>query len=245
MGEIFIGDVDKIGIIKNYISNNSIKKIFVIGDALDLDELNVEYECVKFSDTIMYVYFYRLLQEVNGDSLIVLNECLRKQNRYDLTYNCIKRYVIQTKHRLVFNYYPIIKEEKDFMILYDMLMDNPFLKEKYEYVTKFENVTIGNVEFSVHKTDITIDAKYVEQYAEKKEEIIGQVKKDANIIPRRLLKFSESVNKKYIKKFDSMSKIKHHMNVVVNQTGVDKYYYNELVKFGKELDNVIKRIQGR
>lgn len=235
MGKIYIGECNKIKIINNYISNNSIEKVYVIGDDLGLGEN------IKFSDTIMYKYFYRLLQEINDKSLIVLNECLRKQNRYDLTYNCIRRYCLQTSHILIFNYFPIIKQQQDFMILYDMIQNNPFLKEQYKYIIHFENVIVGNVEFDIKKTDITLPNKYVTEYETEKENIIKQVRKDPDIIPRRLLKFSE---RKKPKGFDRLDKIKPKMNVAVSQLKVDLFYYGELMKFRKELENVLQRIYG-
>lgn len=232
MAKIYIGEFDKEKIINDYIKQNNIQKIFVIGEDLGISEH------IKFADTIEYKYFYRLLQEVNQSSLIVLNECLRKRNRYDLTYNCIRRYVLQTPHKLIFNYYPIIKEQQDFMILYDMIQNNPFLKEKYEYVTKFNDVEIGNVVFDVEKTEINLQ-ELTEKYEEEKEKIILQVNKDPDIIPRRLLKF---VEKHKQKGYDRIDKIKPSMKVAVSQFGVDKYYYNELMNFKKELENVIQRI---
>lgn len=176
--------------------------------------------------------------------MIVFNECLKNSNRYNLNYNCLRRYVLQTNNVLIFNYYPIVREEKDFMILYDMIQNNPFLKEKYEYVAKFKDVTLGKVDFIVNKTEITVDDEYVLEHEKEKEEAIKQVKKDADIIPRRLLKYSKSVNKKYVNKFDSMKKIKKEMNAVVNQLKADKYYYGQLMKFKEELENVSERIQG-
>lgn len=243
MKHIYIGEQDKEKIINEYIKQNEIEKVYVFGDKLDFD-LSIKNECIKYADTIRYKYFYRLLQEINKKSLIVFNECLKNSNRYNLNYNCLRRYVLQTNNVLIFNYYPIVREEKDFMILYDMIQNNPFLKEKYEYVTKFKGVTLGKFDFIVNKTEITVDDEYVTEYEKKKEEVIKQVRKDADIIPRRLLKYSESVNKKYINKFDSMKKIKKEMNVVVNQLKVDKYYYDQLMKFKEELENVSERIQG-
>ena len=239
MGKIFIGENDKKKIINDYISNHKIEKVYIIGEDLDIGF--DEKECIKFSDTIMYKYFYRLLQEINNNSLIILNECLRKKNRYDLTYNCIRRYCLQTPHILIFNYFPIITKEQDFMILYDMIQNNPFLKEAYKYVTHFENVTISKVRFDIDKTDITLPDECVKKYEQEKENIIKQVKKDPDIIPRRLLKFSESQKPKG---YDRLDKIKPQMRVVVSQLKVDKYYYNELLKFRKELENVIQRIHG-
>lgn len=239
MGKIYLGEQEKKKIVEEYIRNNEIDKVFIIGDDLEIDFENKEH--IKFSDTIMYKYFYRLLQEINKNSLIVLNECLKKQNRYDLAYNCIKRYVLQTEHRLVFNYYPIIKQEQDFMILYDMIQNNPFLKEKYEYVTEFSNIEIGDIQFDLESENVIVNITE-EEYQNEKEKIISEVKQDPNIIPRRLLKF---VKAKKPKGYDDINKIKHKMKVAVSQFKVDKYYLSELENFEKELENVIQRIQGR
>ena len=238
MVKIYLGNQNKNKIVEDYIKANNIDKVYIIGEKLDI---NFEkYENIKFSDTIMYKYFYRLLQEINKNSLIVLNECLRKQNRYDLTYNCIRRYVLQTNHRIIFNYYPIISQEQDFMILYDMIQNNPFLKEQYKYITKFENIEIGEIIFDVEKEDIVLDKNIVEQYEQKKDEIIKEVKKDPDIIPRRLLKFSK---KNKPSGYDDIDKIKPKMKVCISQLKVDKYYYNKLIEFKEKLDNVIQRIQ--
>lgn len=239
MGKIYIGEHDKTRIVNEYIANNKIDKVYIIGDDVPIDFKDKEN--VKFLDTIKYKYFYRLLQEINKGSLIVLNECLKKQNRYDLTYNCIRRYMLQTDHRLIFNYFPIIKEQDDFMILYDMLQNNPFLKESYKYITKFENVEVGEIIFEINKTDIVLPDKCEAEYETEKDSIIGQVNKDPDIIPRRLLKFSEG---KKPKGYDSLAKIKPVMNVAVSQLKVDSYYYNELLNFRKELSDVLQKIHG-
>lgn len=239
MGKIYIGECDKTKIVNEYISGNKIDKVYIIGDDISIDFENKE--TIKFSDTIMYKYFYRLLQEINKDSLIVLNECLKKQNRYDLTYNCIRRYMLQTDHRIIFNYFPIIKVQEDFMILYDMLQNNPFLKESYKYITEFENVEIGNVVFDVNKTDVVLPNECEAEYEREKENLIGKVNKDPDIIPRGLLRFSE---KKKPKNYDSLAKIKPVMNVAVSQLKVDAYYYNELLNFRKELTDVLQKIHG-
>jgi hypothetical protein len=239
MKKIYIGEYDKTKIVNEYISENKIDKVYIIGDDISIDFENKEN--IKFSDTIMYKYFYRLLQEINKDSLIVLNECLKKQNRYDLTYNCIRRYMLQTDHRLIFNYFPIVKEQEDFMILYDMLQNNPFLKEPYKYITEFENVEVSKVVFDVNKTDVVLPDECEAEYEREKENLIGKVNKDPDIIPRGLLRFSE---KKKPKNYDSLAKIKPVMNVAVSQLKVDTYYYNELLNFRKELTDVLQKIHG-
>lgn len=235
MGKIYLGEQDKLNIINSAL--DGVTKVFVIGDELN-GILHDSVEHIRFPDTIMYKYFYRLLQEINPNTMLVLNECLKKQNRYDLAYNCIRRYALQTDNLLVFNYYPILWQQEDFMILYDMIQNNPFLKESYKYITRFKNVELGKVEFNLTKVDLQLLLSQ-EQYEEEKGKIIEQVKKDADIIPRRLYKFVCSYKQK---KYDDMRKIKKDMVVGVSQFGVDKYYYNELLSFERELDSVIQRI---
>lgn len=149
--------------------------------------------------------------------------------------------MLQTDHRLIFNYFPIIKEQEDFMILYDMLQNNPFLKEPYKYITEFENVEVGKVVFEVNKTDVVLPDECEAEYEREKENLIGKVNKDPDIIPRGLLRFSE---KKKPKNYDSLAKIKPVMNVAVSQLKVDAYYYNELLNFRKELTDVLQKIHG-
>lgn len=238
---IYLGDTDKNAVITEFLNSNNIQKIYVIGDDLNIDFENKEY--IKFSDVIMYKYYYRLLQEINNNTLIILNECLKKQNRYELSYNCIRRYVMQTENVIVFNFLPIINNEKDFAILYDFIQKNPFLKEKYEYITDFSNVKNGEIDFDFKVENIKIDDNYLILYEQEKEKILNQVNKDPDIIPRRLLKFSEKINKKYIKNFDSLKDKKIKMNIVVNQLKVDKWYYNDLLRWRNEIENITNKIQ--
>ena len=105
---IYIGlsDKDKIPIIREYVKDNNIAQLIVI--SADEFPLDIDAHHIKFSDTIMYKVFYPLLQEINKQTLVVINECLRTQNRYDLNYNCIRQYLNLTDHQIVFQYLPLI-----------------------------------------------------------------------------------------------------------------------------------------
>ena len=61
-------------------------------------------EFIEWADIIEYRYYYRLLQEIGSKTLVVVNECLRTQARHDLTYNCMRLFLNQTDHRLIFQY---------------------------------------------------------------------------------------------------------------------------------------------
>jgi hypothetical protein len=87
---IYIGKTiaEKHSIIQNYCTSNNIKKVVVLTPpklGIGLVGGIESIETVKYEDIIMYKYFYRLLQEIDGQCLIVVNECMRTQNRHDLT----------------------------------------------------------------------------------------------------------------------------------------------------------------
>ena len=126
------------------------------------------------------------------------------------------------------------------MILYDMIQKNPFWREDYENIDRFENVEC-NASLEIIRHDITLGEKFVRQYEELKEKTILEVKKDPDIIPRRLLKFSEKCKTKF-GSFDDMTKLKPVMNVGVSQLKVDEYYYRELKRKEVELNAVREKI---
>lgn len=235
---IYIGETNKLGVISKY---TDYTKILIIGDNIGgIPFDNVEN--IKYSDTIRYVFFYRLLTEINDNTLIILNNILRSDNRHCLEYNCIRRYCIQTNKVVVFNYYPIKSKKEDFMILYDMIQPNPFWKEQYRYITNFKNVIIGNIEFNVNIIDnIKVTTKQYEDYQLLKEQEILNIKKDPYIVPRRLLKHVDKVRGKS----DKLDKIKPVMNIVVTDLKVDKYYLDKLEKFKEELDEVRENLSNR
>lgn len=73
-----------------------------------------------WAESIMYRVFYPLLGRIDNSYLIIYNEFMRNKNRSSLEYNCVAKYSTQTEHRLVFEYFPIIDEIEDFMILADL-----------------------------------------------------------------------------------------------------------------------------
>lgn len=88
--------------------------------ALAIEADGVDVEKRTWSDAIMYRYFYPLLEKIDDRCLIIYDEMMRTQKRNDLTYNCCHKYSNQTKHIIVFNYFPMIEDKDDFMILIDL-----------------------------------------------------------------------------------------------------------------------------
>lgn len=88
-------------------------------------------ETVDWPEIIMYRTFYRLLQSIGPESLVIVNECLRTQNRYDLTYNCIRHFLHQAGHQLIFQWLPLIDTLEDFMILFDFDTRSQWKRERF------------------------------------------------------------------------------------------------------------------
>lgn len=248
MGKIYIGECDKNKVILNWLEENEVSKIYIFGETsgIDVDEVakKAPLEFIKYSDLIMYKYYYRLLQEVNSNTLVIINECLRSSNRYDLTFNCIRRYLSNKPHRLIFNYLPMKDQACDFATLHDFNRDNPFLKDKYEWITDFSDVVVGKVEIDIQVTNIEVDEEYCRLYEEEKEKVFNSEIKNVNSIPVKMLSFSEKVSKKYVKSFDSKRSFKPKMKIVVNQLKVDKYYYERLKKIEEEVYECLQRLHG-
>jgi hypothetical protein len=232
---IYLGELDKKGIFdKTYMNQN----IYIIGDDLSFI---INKTFVSYQDTIMYKYYYDLLQKITCNDLVILNEVMKTKNRYDLHYNCIRKYVLSRPNRIIFQTKPIIDSVDDLMILYDFDNDSPFLKQRIEDVGI--KAMLGNIDIDVSVAHITLSDIEKELYQKEKIKIIKEVKKDPDIIPRRLLKYSESLNEKITgKKFDKKDDIKSIMNICVNDSGVDNYYYNKILSYQEELKNVKNKI---
>ena len=233
---IYFGEQDKIKIIKKVIAAKNPKGVFVIGEDIDIGE----HQHISYADTILYKFYYDLQAKISADSLVIFNEAMVSKNRYQLNYNCMRKYVLARPHRLIFQYYPIKQKAEDVMILFDLDSDSPFLKQRYEDVNLFADV--GNMLFDWNVENVVLSDKDLELYYKEKDKIIASVKQDPDVIPRRLLKFSEKLNEKYCGAKDRKDIIKPVMNIGLNQTGVDDYYFNEMLNFKKEVENVANKI---
>jgi len=229
-------------LIRNSIKKNKCSKIYVVGDELEFD-FGIPVDVVSFKDCIMYVHYYRFLSGIDGNSLFVMNNAMKSSNRYALNYNCIRKYAQQTPHRLIFQEFPIIEERKDFMILWDMIQPNPFLKEAYEDVRHFSKVKFFDVLPKIEVVQSEMNEEQMKKYFELKEKSIAAVKQNADIIPNRLLKYSEQINEKNLGiKFDTKKSLKKEMKICVNQSGVDQYFYEQIKNRIKEIEYVAEKI---
>lgn len=147
-----------------------------------------EYEQYEYADIIMYRVFYPLLERIDNSFLIVVNECLRTKNRSDLTYNCLHHYLNQTKHHMIFEYYPYIESPDEFMILADKEAPGRYKGQGYDPVFLKDLDVAGIRREPVLKFEgVITDEKTKEAYEKEKNRLFDTLgNKDPNTIPRAL-----------------------------------------------------------
>jgi len=175
--------------INSFCTAHAIEKVFILSPKKFY--FNFDFaatEVIEYADIIEYRYFYRLLQEINNSTLVVIKEFMRTQNRYDLTYNCIRHFLNQTRHQLIFQWLPLIDDMNDFMILFDFDTRSRWKREKFDIdllencrlEVKPHNITLNPV---FTPTDDKLKAAYQK---EKTKLIEGIGIKDPHTIPRNL-----------------------------------------------------------
>ena len=187
---IYLGlaDGEKLDIIREYVAGNAIRHIVLISPK----QFPLVYEgadLVEYADAIEYHVFYRLLQEINGQTLVVLSECLRTQNRYDLTYNCIRHFLAQTNHRLIFQYLPQIDTIQDFMILFDWDTRSRWKRRAFNADLVSAEAHIGgrNLPLALHRVDVPASAATRARYQRERDALFAELgARDPHIVPRRL-----------------------------------------------------------
>lgn len=145
-------------------------------------------EQIAYSDIIMYKVFYPLLEVIDVHTLLIFHECLRTQNRSDLTYNCAHHYANQTPHVMVFEHFPFIEDERDFSILLDYQAPSVYKGRAFTP----DMLTQADVHMRPHHLHIepillTPTAREVARYEERKAALFaGLGQGDPETIPRQL-----------------------------------------------------------
>lgn len=184
-----LGKNEKETAVSEYRAAHDIRRVIVISPekfiAPEID--GADYNTYK--SAITYVTFYRLLQEVDEHTLIVLNECLRTQNRYDLTYNCIRHFLAQTAHQLIFQQLPQIDIREDFMILFDFDTKSRWKRRAFSKRLIEENAQVSGHALGIgfSRVNVAISEKTRERYTTKREKMFNELgARDPHIIPRNL-----------------------------------------------------------
>jgi hypothetical protein len=188
---IYLGlkNTGKASVITEYCRNHGITKTVLLSPEKFVFHLPVKpAESVDWPEIIMYRTFYRLLREIDPDTLVIVNECLRTRNRHDLTYNCIRHYLNQAGHVLVFQWLPMIDSLEDFMILFDFATGSRWKRERFDgdllSETSLKTIRRDPV---IHPVEMETDAATKAKYIREKKKLIDNIGiRDPHTIPRNL-----------------------------------------------------------
>ncbi len=185
-----------------YLASHDIKKIFCFyyRDFPIQFKTDVPIEYIEYADIEMYKFFYRLLEEIDDSSLIIMDECMRTQNRSELIYNCAHHYLNQTEHRIIFEFFPIIEDSSDFMILLDFENKSKYKGKGFDYSYLYaEDIKMKPYKFKIQPINVEISDKDKERYEEYKEQLFDNLgQKDPDTIPRNLQLFVGNLKKPFI-----------------------------------------------
>ena len=184
---IYIGDHNKTAIIDAYRQDHGIRRVITLSPQKFALTIN-DVEMVEYAEIIQYKHFYRLLQEIDQSTLLVINECLRTQNRYDLTYNCIRHFLNQTSHQLIFQRLPIIDTIDDFMALFDWDTRSQWRRESFSRdVLTAARIVCNPVEIRISPVRVETTAAQKAAYQAEKRRLIDCIgQRDPHTIPRHL-----------------------------------------------------------
>jgi hypothetical protein len=203
---IYLGldDGDKRAVVECYRAQHDIRRVV----AISADEFPLAIDGadpVAYSQVIMYITFYRLLQEIDERTLVVINECLRTQNRYDLTYNCIRNFLNQTGHQLVFQHLPQIDTQEDFMILFDLDTRSRWKRRPFDpfLVAEEARLEIQRLPVAFERVDVPTSDATRDKYDREREKMFSTLgKRDPHIIPRNLYLIGGADKRNYISASD-------------------------------------------
>lgn len=184
------GRDEKTKTIASYCAEHGCSKLVVIAkDGIDTPvDFAGEVKRVPFHDSDKYKWFYPLLQWIDSRTLIVLDECLRLQNRYDIKYNCFRHYLQQTTHQLIFQYLPIIDTIEDFMVLFDLDTRSRWKRERFRPELLDEvDLRVNSIDVRFHRVHVPSNGDLLAAYDREKKRLFDTIGlKDPHTIPRNL-----------------------------------------------------------
>jgi len=202
MIRIGLGPKEKQNVLNEYLKKHDINKIycFYYKDFPIKFNTEIDIEYIEYAEIIMYRTFYPLLEKIDNNSLLIFNECMRTQNRSDLTYNCAHHYCNQTEHKIVFEYFPIIDNKNDFMILLDFINKDKYKGRSFDYLFLHqEDIKIKPHRLRMDLIPVDITEKDKAKYESKKEELFNNLGNgDPDNIPRALQLLAGDFKKKAI-----------------------------------------------
>ncbi len=191
-----MNDTQKQQEIEKYVKTHDIKSVIVFSPKkfeMTLPDLgDVPIRQIEYKEVIMYRTFYPLLEEIGKNHLLVVNEFLRTDDRSNLTYNCLRHYLDQCRHQIVFEYFPFINDTKDFMILLDF--DTKSKRKGFGFDKEFlkgEDILCQNQHLNLNIDMVNLPAGAAEEYEKKKNGLFESIgNRDPDVIPRELHVFT-------------------------------------------------------
>lgn len=204
MIRIGLDDAEKAAVADRYVAEHGIKKVFVLSPTrfapsfaskavAHPDEVDGRAGVyIPWPEHIQYRYYYRVIDNAGPDTLIVINECLRGQQRTMLNFNCIRTFLRHARHRIVFQYLPVIDHIDDVMTLIDFDTNSQWWDQKFDRaMLKDLDLHVRFHPLVLNPLHVIVDAKTHAAYAKEKAALLAQVKgdpdKDPHQIPRNLL----------------------------------------------------------
>ena len=199
MIRIGLNSRDKQKTLDVFMEEHEIKKIFCFYYKKFPIKLkaDIEVEYIEYADIQMYKYFYRLLEEIDDKTLLVFNECMRTQNRSDLNYNCAHHYCNQTPHKIIFEFFPIIEDKNDFMILLDLQNKSKYKGKPFDYLyLQQEDISIKPFYIKLETINVETTDQDRKRYEKKKGQLFDNLgEKDPDTIPRTLQLLAGDIKK--------------------------------------------------
>ena len=116
---------------------------------------------------------------------------MRTKNRHELTYNCIRLYLDQAGHRLIFQALPLIEDVEDFAILFDFDTQSRWKRSPFKDLPLHEAQIeiVRPVPVSFRAVPVETDSKIKAAYARERERLFAEAEdsdKDPHTLPRNL-----------------------------------------------------------
>lgn len=238
--------------VREYVNSCNIEKVYCFyykGYPIKFNlEIPVKY--IEYSEIIMYRTFYPLLEAIDDKTLLIFNECLRTQNRSELTYNCAHHYLNQTPHRIIFEYFPFIDTKDDFMVLLDFENKDKYKGKSFDYLyLKDEDIVMRPVNIKLTMINVEVTESEQIKYNKYRDKLFNNLgMKDPDTIPRNLQLFAGDIKKKAIepdrlyvarnKRF-SLDNVKSYTEITEkgNYTVIDMHYrkidFNDFLKINR------------
>lgn len=181
----------KAAVIQRYVDEHGIRKVVIVSPPeFNFPHTLANAEEIDYLEIVEYHVFHRLMQEIDPQTLLVVNECLRSQKRHDLHYNCVRNFLNQTTHQLIFQFLPIIASVEDFMVLFDWDTRSRWKREAFDpQLVMAARVQLVPADLQFSLTEAPIEDKLLASYEAKKTKLFAELgNKDPDTLPRHLYK---------------------------------------------------------